>query len=67
MQVEALVSMINQIASFFAHEGEAQAASSIADHLRKYWDPRMRKAIVAHVEAGGAGLAPAALQAVASL
>ena len=36
----------------------------IADHLRKFWDPRMRREIIAHVERGGAGLDPAALKAV---
>ena len=65
---DRLVMMANQIAGFFAHGGEAKAVPQIADHLKKFWDPRMRRAIVAHVEAGGAtGLTPLALKAVQSL
>jgi hypothetical protein len=32
--------------------------ANIADHLQKYWDPRMRKAIIARKAAGGADLDP---------
>jgi formate dehydrogenase subunit delta len=39
----------------------------VADHIRKFWDPRMRKAIFAHLDAGGAGLDPNVLEAIASL
>jgi formate dehydrogenase subunit delta len=61
---ERLVMMANQIGRFFAHRGEAKAVPAIADHLKKFWDPRMRSAIVAHVAAGGGGLDPFALKAV---
>jgi formate dehydrogenase subunit delta len=27
-----------------------------AEHIRKFWDPRTREAIIAHLDAGGAGL-----------
>jgi formate dehydrogenase subunit delta len=64
---ERLVMMANQIAGFFAHGGEAKAVPQIANHLKKFWDPRMRRAIIAHVEAGGGGLTPFALKAVQSL
>ncbi|MEJ0025062.1 MAG: formate dehydrogenase subunit delta [Rhizomicrobium sp.] len=39
---EKLVYMANQIAAFFAAQGEARAVSGIGDHIRKFWDPRMR-------------------------
>lgn len=64
---ERLVMMANQISRFFAHQGEAQAVTAIADHLKKFWEPRMRRAILAHLAAGGAGLDPLALKAVQSL
>ena len=64
---DRLVMMANQIAGFFAHGGEAKAVPAIADHLRKFWDPRMRRAIIAHVAEGGGGLSPFALKAVHSL
>jgi formate dehydrogenase subunit delta len=40
---EKLVYMANQIASFFAAQGEAKAVPAIADHIKKFWDPAMRK------------------------
>jgi formate dehydrogenase subunit delta len=36
----------------------------MADHLKKFWDPRMRNAILAHVDHGGAGLDPIAMEGV---
>ena len=39
----------------------------IADHLRKFWDPGMRRSIVAYAEHGGNDLYPEVLQAVRSL
>jgi formate dehydrogenase subunit delta len=62
-----LVYLANQIAKFFHIQGEATAAAAVEDHLRKFWDPRMRREIVAHLEAGGEGLSPAARAAVAGL
>lgn len=59
--------MANQIAAFFAHEGEARAVADTADHLAKFWDPRMRAAILEHLDAGGEELGPIARRAVAAL
>lgn len=67
MSTDKLVYMANQIGKFFAHQGEAQAAQAVATHLKRYWDPRMRSAIVAHVDAGGSGLDPLVHRAVESL
>jgi len=40
---EKLVMMANQIAAFFAAQGEERAVPAIADHIRKFWDPEMRR------------------------
>ncbi len=40
---EKLVYMANQIASFFAAQGEAKAVPAIADHIKRFWDPEMRR------------------------
>jgi formate dehydrogenase subunit delta len=64
---DKLVYMANQIGRFFAHQGEAKAVAGIADHLARFWDPRMRAAIQAHLAAGGAGLDPLVRQAVEML
>lgn len=62
-----LVYMANQIGKFFVSEDEKTAVSGIADHISKFWDPRMRREIIAHLQAGGEGLDPAVRTAVASL
>jgi formate dehydrogenase subunit delta len=67
MSPDRLVYMANQIGRFFAHQPLENAVASTADHLKKFWDPRMRAAIFAHVEQGGAGLEPIALAAVRTL
>lgn len=67
MSPEKLVYMANQIATFFAASAPEQAVVATADHLRKFWEPRMRAAIVAYLDAGGEGLNPTARAAVAAL
>jgi formate dehydrogenase subunit delta len=56
--------MANQIATFFAGEDRETAVAATADHLRKFWDPRMRAEIIAHGRAGGEGLSEVARQAL---
>jgi formate dehydrogenase subunit delta len=67
MEARRLTAMANQIGAFFRARGEAVAAAAIEDHLRRFWDPRMRDQIVAHLRAGGEGLEPAVRLAVARL
>jgi formate dehydrogenase subunit delta len=67
MSPDKLVYMANQIGKFFVSQGENKAVPLIADHLTKFWDPRMRKAIIAHLAAGASGLDPAVRKAVATL
>lgn len=67
MSLDKLIYMANQIGKFFASQGREQAAAGTADHIRKFWDPRMRSAIVAHLRAGGAGLDPVTRLAVERL
>jgi formate dehydrogenase subunit delta len=57
MRIEHLVSMVNDIGNFFnAESDKAEAARSVANHVRRFWDPRMRREIIAHYKQGGAGL-----------
>lgn len=67
MLVDKLVYMANQIGKFFATQGEDKAVAATADHLMKFWDPRMRIEILAHLETGGAGLDPLVRRAVERL
>ena len=65
MSHDRLAYMANQIGRFFAHQKEEQAVAAINDHLRKFWDPRMRKQIVEQLDA--AALEPRVRQAVERL
>lgn len=65
MSPDKLVHMVNQIAQFHARQPEA--AENIAAHLKRFWDPRMRAAIMAFVAGNGEGLTPAARRAVETL
>ena len=58
MSPDKLVMMANQIAKFFISQGEAAAVPGIAEHIKKFWDPRMRTAMLAHLDQGGAGVDP---------
>jgi formate dehydrogenase subunit delta len=63
-----LVYMANQIADFFTPQGEETAVAGTADHIKRFWDPRMRSRMFAHLDAtGGKGLEPIALKAVQAL
>jgi formate dehydrogenase subunit delta len=53
---EHLAVMANDIANFFAAEPDREAAIiGVSDHLKKFWDPRMRRQIVAHLREHGGG------------
>jgi len=67
MSLDKLVYMANQIGKFFASQGREQAVAGTADHIKKFWDPRMRAEIFAHLEKGGAGLDPDVRTALESL
>ncbi len=68
MNVEHLVKMANEIGAFFAGASTPeQAARDVATHIKRYWEPRMRQAMLAHFARGGAGLTALARSAVAIL
>ncbi len=69
MSPDKLVYMANQIGTFFRSQGLSARRSSIAEHISKFWDPRMRRAILDHVaqHENATGLEPPVLQAIKSL
>ena len=68
MSADRLVYMANQIALFFRSQPEADAVAATADHLHKFWEPRMRRQIVALLTGGKAtGLSDIAREAVMQL
>lgn len=51
MNIDRLIKMANQIGTFFESiPDREQALLEIAGHLEKFWDPRMRQKLIAHVE-----------------
>lgn len=67
MKPEKLVMMANQIGGFFASQKGDEAARGIVDHIKKFWDTRMRAALLAQLKAGGEGLNPQARYAAEQL
>jgi formate dehydrogenase subunit delta len=53
MNVNHLVDMANQIGSFFdSLPDRDEALTGIAEHIRKFWEPRMRRALLAALDDG---------------
>jgi formate dehydrogenase subunit delta len=68
VDAERLVAMANDIAAFFDSEPDkVVAVEGVRFHLARFWDPRMRREIIAYVNGGGAGLVPTARSAVTLL
>jgi formate dehydrogenase subunit delta len=65
METRDMVRMANQISNFFKSYGETEATEGIAEHISKFWDPRMRREFFAHINNGGAGLDPLVMKASA--
>jgi formate dehydrogenase subunit delta len=56
MEDHVMVHKANSIASFFAAYSREEAIDGVADHIQRFWEPRMRRQLLAYIEAGGAGL-----------
>ena len=51
MDNEHLINMANQIGAFFASMPDHdEALAGIADHIRLFWEPRMRRVILASLD-----------------
>ena len=56
IDLDQLIVMANQIGDFFAPYPPDRAREGLRNHLRTYWDPRMRDALLELVDSGGEGL-----------
>ena len=67
MNIDLLIKITNEIGAFFAGTAEApDAARAVANHLKRYWEPRMRAQMISYFEQrNGAGLTELARNAVA--
>ena len=66
-KIEKLVRMANQIADFFAPYSEQEAVAGVEQHIRSFWTPRMREELLAFADAGGKGLKPPVVAALAGM
>ncbi|MCM2396290.1 formate dehydrogenase subunit delta [Rhizobium sp. S95] len=60
---EKIVRMANQIATFFLSQPEAVRVEGVANHINKFWEPRMRRQLFEHIDKGGEGLLPLVIEA----
>lgn len=64
MNSDHLIRIANQIGVFFESMPDRQEAlEGIATHLKKFWDPRMRKAFLELADAEAARINPMVLEA----
>ena len=66
MDVENLTRMANRIGDFFeAYPDRDEALRNIADHIKRFWEPRMRRELFAELDRDGVpGLKPLVLEAL---
>ena len=62
-----LIRMANQIGTFFLSKPHEEGVAGVAEHINKFWEPRMRRQFLAIIEAGGEGLKPIVLEAAPSV
>ena len=67
MHSELMVHNANQIALYFSSYPHDEAVAGVLDHIKKYWERRMRQQIIDYVAIGGTGLHELALEAVKRL
>jgi hypothetical protein len=66
-KIDKLVRMANQIGDFFAALPEAEGVAGAANHLQRFWTPKMIGELVEHASQPNSGLNTTAERAVAKL
>jgi len=64
---EHLIAMANDIGNYFRPQSREEAIAGIANHIQRFWTPRMRKKLNAYLAAGNAGLDDLPAAAIARL
>jgi formate dehydrogenase subunit delta len=62
-----LVRMGNQIATFFKSKPHEEGVAGVAEHINKFWEPRMRRQLFEIIDAGDEGLLSLVLEASAKI
>jgi formate dehydrogenase subunit delta len=63
----AEIRLINQIVIHFGYLPNDVAASEVANHVRRFWDPRMKRRLFELVDTGTKDFEPVAVAATALL
>ncbi len=66
-KIGKLIRMANQIGDFFAALPEAEAAAGAANHLKRFWTPKMIAEVTDAADKGPPGLNATALAAIRKL
>ncbi|WP_077032964.1 formate dehydrogenase subunit delta [Pelomonas sp. KK5] len=66
MHIENLIRMANQIGAFFQDMPDhPEALEGASQHIKKFWEPRMRRALLAYVDGDdSSALSPFILEAI---
>jgi hypothetical protein len=64
---QKLVRMANQIGTFFGAQPGPDGAANVADHINKFWEPRMRRQFLHLFDMGGEGFSPIVREAAAAV
>lgn len=67
MSASDVARLAADIAAQFAHQPDEQAATSVAAHIRAFWDPRMTAQLIDLAAVGGSDLDPVLVAAAARL
>ncbi len=65
--LEKIVRMANQIGTFFHSKPHAEGVAGVAEHINKFWEPRMRRHFFELVDAGGESLHELVMAAAGSI
>lgn len=60
---EKIVRMANQIGTFFQSKPHGEGVAGTAEHINKFWDPRMRRQFFEMIDTGDAGFLPIVVDA----
>jgi formate dehydrogenase subunit delta len=66
-KIDKLARMANQIGDYFAPQPEAKAVDGVANHLKRFWTPKMIGELIDAVGSGREGLNPTVLAAIEKL
>ncbi|MDN5927932.1 MAG: formate dehydrogenase subunit delta [Hyphomicrobiales bacterium] len=67
MSPEKLIYQANQIARFFHSKPHAEGVAGVAEHINKFWEPRIRRQFFELIDAGGKGFDEFVLEAAPAI